>query len=169
MSDRVQILHIPLKSHCLQQHLTCVLAHKSGILLRARWTIPFCQGHLNAVVYLTLLLLAACACGSSLTCSACVFVALLSHSHVCCSAVTSPDWHYTTLPLLEDSHHLCEHAHTMQDANYEYKLATDPSLAETTGQYFVGGRQSRSPSESHDQTIRQKLWKIMEEQTGITY
>ena len=57
----------------------------------------------------------------------------------------------------------------MQDANYEYKLATDPSLAETTGQYFTGGRQSRSPSESHDQTIRQKLWKIMEEQTGITY
>lgn len=57
----------------------------------------------------------------------------------------------------------------VQDANFEYKLATDPGLAKETGKYYVEGRLSRSPSVSHDQNARKRLWHVMAEQTGANY
>ena len=57
----------------------------------------------------------------------------------------------------------------LQDANNEFKLATDPELAQVTGKYFVGGRESRMGSAAQDSGARQKLWGIMTAQTGATY
>lgn len=57
----------------------------------------------------------------------------------------------------------------VQDANNEFKLATDPSLAKVTGKYFVGGRESRGASTAQDPKTRRKLWQIMTEQTGAVY
>lgn len=57
----------------------------------------------------------------------------------------------------------------LQDANYEFRLATDPGVATETGRYFVNGRVTRSPSESYDDKIRKRLWSIMQEQTGAHY
>jgi len=57
----------------------------------------------------------------------------------------------------------------LQDANFEYQLATDPQLAKETGKYYVEGSQSRSPSASHDPSVRKRLWRIMAEQTGASY
>ena len=57
----------------------------------------------------------------------------------------------------------------VQDANFEYKLATEPSSAKETGKYYVEGRLSRSPSVSHDQNARKRLWHVMAEQTGANY
>jgi len=57
----------------------------------------------------------------------------------------------------------------LQDANFEFQLATDPRLAKETGKYYVEGSQSRSPSASHDPSVRKRLWRIMAEQTGASY
>lgn len=57
----------------------------------------------------------------------------------------------------------------VKDANFEYKLATEPSSAKETGKYYVEGRLSRSPSVSHDQNARKRLWHVMAEQTGANY
>ena len=57
----------------------------------------------------------------------------------------------------------------LQDANNEFKLATDPSLAKVTGKYFVGGRESRGASTAQDFNTRKKLWQVMTEQTGAAY
>ncbi|DBA70502.1 TPA: hypothetical protein ACH3X2_011903 [Trebouxia sp. C0005] len=57
----------------------------------------------------------------------------------------------------------------IKDANFEYQLATDPSLAKETGKYYVDGSQSRSPTVSHDPSVRKRLWRIMAEQTGASY
>lgn len=57
----------------------------------------------------------------------------------------------------------------MQDANYEFKLATDPALAGVSGCYYVGGRQSRSPGPAYDAAARQRLWRVLEEQTGARW
>ena len=61
------------------------------------------------------------------------------------------------------------HASVLQDANNEFKLATDPSLAKVTGKYFVSGRESRGASTAQDPKTRRKLWQIMTEQTGAVY
>ena len=56
----------------------------------------------------------------------------------------------------------------MQDANDEFFLATDPSLAKTTGKYFVGQRERRMPSAVFDDAQRRKLWDLLVEQTGCS-
>ena len=45
----------------------------------------------------------------------------------------------------------------MQDANYEYKLATDPSLAKESGKYYVSGSESCMPAVAKDQKFRKRL------------
>ncbi|KAA6420640.1 MAG: short chain dehydrogenase reductase family [Trebouxia sp. A1-2] len=57
----------------------------------------------------------------------------------------------------------------VKDANYEYKLATDPSLAKETGKYYVNGRESRLPAVAKDQKFRKRLWQIMTDQTGAIF
>ncbi len=50
---------------------------------------------------------------------------------------------------------LCDKFITLlQDDNFEYQLATDPRSAKETGKYYVEGSQSRSPSASHDPSVR---------------
>jgi len=57
----------------------------------------------------------------------------------------------------------------LQDADFEFKLATDPSLAKETGKYYVSGRESRLPAVARDQKFRKRLWQIMTDQTGAIY
>lgn len=56
-----------------------------------------------------------------------------------------------------------------QDANYELKAATDPSLAGVSGAYLVGGRESRAPAVAHDAAAQQRLWALLEQQTGAVW
>ena len=53
-----------------------------------------------------------------------------------------------------------------QDANYELYLATEPSLADTTGCYFVSNRKSRMGGPAQDKAARKRLWELLEEQSG---
>jgi hypothetical protein len=56
-----------------------------------------------------------------------------------------------------------------QQANDEFFLATDPSLADVSGAYFTNARKSsmRRPAQNAEQ--RQRLWDILTEQTGAQW
>ena len=58
-------------------------------------------------------------------------------------------------------------AGSVQDANTEFQLATEPKLG--TGKYFVGGRQSGSSGTATNKANQEKLWDILHEQTGADY
>lgn len=57
----------------------------------------------------------------------------------------------------------------VQDANDEFFLATSPSVANVTGQYFVSSRQHAMPPLVSDPAARRRLWDIMARQTGAEY
>ncbi|GMH43415.1 hypothetical protein BSKO_11337 [Bryopsis sp. KO-2023] len=52
------------------------------------------------------------------------------------------------------------------DADNEFFSATHPSLSNTTGKYFVSKQESMAPRVAYDVATQDKLWAIMEEQTG---
>jgi NAD(P)-dependent dehydrogenase (short-subunit alcohol dehydrogenase family) len=54
----------------------------------------------------------------------------------------------------------------VEDANDQYFLATDDSVSDVNGKYFISSRESRAPGPAYDANIRIKLWEILEEQTG---
>ena len=56
-----------------------------------------------------------------------------------------------------------------QQANDEFFLATNPSVADVSGAYFTNARKSsmRRPAQNADQ--RQRLWDILTEQTGAQW
>lgn len=55
----------------------------------------------------------------------------------------------------------------VEDADGELFLATAPELEHVTGEYVVGKRKRRMPAVVHDAATRAKLWRILEEQTGV--
>lgn len=57
----------------------------------------------------------------------------------------------------------------IKQANDEFFLATDPSVADTTGSYFVHSRKSsmRRPAQNAEQ--RRRLWDTLVEQTGAQW
>lgn len=57
----------------------------------------------------------------------------------------------------------------MQDANDEYKMITDPSMEGVTGQYRVSHRPRNMARVVEDKGQREKLWKLLEEQTGAQW
>jgi len=57
----------------------------------------------------------------------------------------------------------------VDSANDEFYLATEPSLKDANGKYFVGKRETRSARMSYDKAERERLWKILEETTGAKY
>lgn len=57
----------------------------------------------------------------------------------------------------------------IKDANHELYLATSADVAQTHGKYFVYDRERRMPSVVYDAQKRQRLWQILEDQTGATY
>ncbi|KAF5834363.1 hypothetical protein DUNSADRAFT_8985 [Dunaliella salina] len=57
----------------------------------------------------------------------------------------------------------------VHEANDEHWIITDPSLEGVTGQYFVGRRPCRPPSTALEESIQQKLWTHLEEQTGAQW
>lgn len=54
-------------------------------------------------------------------------------------------------------------------ADSEYKLITDPTLANMSGQYLVGNRPQHVPSAAANAHNQDRLWKLWEEQTGIIW
>lgn len=56
-----------------------------------------------------------------------------------------------------------------QDANYELRAATDPALEGVSGAYFVGGRETRAPAAAYDAAAQQRLWALLEGQTGAAW
>ena len=57
----------------------------------------------------------------------------------------------------------------LQAANYELQAASDPALSGVSGAYFVGGRQTRAPAVAYDAAAQQRLWRLLEEQTGARW
>lgn len=53
-----------------------------------------------------------------------------------------------------------------QDANYELFLATDPSVADARGGYYVSNRKSRMGQAAQDKATRQRFWELLEQQSG---
>ena len=58
---------------------------------------------------------------------------------------------------------------SIQDANDQFFLATDSSVSETSGRYFVSGRERQAPSPAYDENARHKLWNILQEQTDAQW
>ena len=54
-----------------------------------------------------------------------------------------------------------------QGAQTSIFLATDPSVAQTTGRYFSNAKATASSKASYDVTTRRRLWQISAAQTGI--
>ncbi|KAG7673215.1 hypothetical protein Ndes2526B_g03363 [Nannochloris sp. 'desiccata'] len=57
----------------------------------------------------------------------------------------------------------------VQDANDQFFLATDGSVSQVSGGYFISSRENRAPSPAYDVDARRRLWDILEEQTGAQW
>jgi NAD(P)-dependent dehydrogenase (short-subunit alcohol dehydrogenase family) len=57
----------------------------------------------------------------------------------------------------------------VQDADDQFFLATDGSVSQVSGRYFISSRGSRAPSPAYDVDARRRLWDILEEQTGAQW
>ncbi len=55
----------------------------------------------------------------------------------------------------------------IEDANDLFFVATEAEGV--TGKYFVSSRESRAPGPAYDSHARQRLWEILEEQTGAQW
>lgn len=57
----------------------------------------------------------------------------------------------------------------MQSADDVFKLATSPQLGQQTGKFYDGHGLVQMPAIAKDASARQRLWKIMTEQTKASY
>lgn len=57
----------------------------------------------------------------------------------------------------------------MQSADDVFKLATSKELGQQTGGFFAGGGIVQMPAIAMDAAARQRLWRVMTEQTGASY
>ena len=57
----------------------------------------------------------------------------------------------------------------VDEANNEFKLATDAKFDGITGKYFVDSKERKSNSVSYDKNARKKLWDILVEMTGANF
>lgn len=57
----------------------------------------------------------------------------------------------------------------VQDANDQYKMITDPSMEGVTGQYRVSHRSRGMARCTDDKATRDRLWQLLEEQTGAKW
>lgn len=57
----------------------------------------------------------------------------------------------------------------VQQANGVIKLAADPSLSKVTGKYYMYDEPSSMPREANDPKIQQRLWDVLEKQTGARW
>lgn len=57
----------------------------------------------------------------------------------------------------------------VSQADNTFRLATDPLVADATGAYFVGHRQTRPPNIALNPRAQEQLWHIMRESTGAHY
>ncbi len=69
------------------------------------------------------------------------------------------------LPLLRRV--MNPHVHTVKESGGALaRLLTDPALAGTTGRYFEGREETRSSSESYDESRAEELWRVSEALTA---
>jgi len=70
-------------------------------------------------------------------------------------------------------HKICAHKLVFltlfQEADDEFWAATDPYLQKITGKYFVNQKSRESPSASYNKEIQQRLWQLLEQQTGARF
>ncbi|KAK9860442.1 hypothetical protein WJX84_010099 [Apatococcus fuscideae] len=57
----------------------------------------------------------------------------------------------------------------LHQANGVIKLAADPSLSKVTGKYYMYDEPSSMPQEANDPKIQQRLWDVLEKQTGARW
>lgn len=57
----------------------------------------------------------------------------------------------------------------LEDANDEYKMITDPGMAGVSRQYRVGHRPRSMARCVEDKATRERLWRLLEEQTGAQW
>lgn len=58
---------------------------------------------------------------------------------------------------------------SVEDADYEYNLATGAAYENVTGKFFVYNNESMSSNVSYDKKKQQKLWDILVEMTGAAF
>jgi NAD(P)-dependent dehydrogenase (short-subunit alcohol dehydrogenase family) len=57
----------------------------------------------------------------------------------------------------------------IQDANDQFFLATDSSVRDVSGGYFISSKERKAPGPANDVEARRKLWHILQEQTGAQW
>lgn len=58
---------------------------------------------------------------------------------------------------------------SVQDANDELVLATDPALAGVSGAYFVSKSRWPAPEVALQSQAQLRLWSILEQQAGVKF
>lgn len=56
----------------------------------------------------------------------------------------------------------------ISEADHEFFLATDPSVANVSGEYFINDRIRKPPSTALETSVQDRLVALLEEQTGET-
>uniref|UniRef100_A0A061S8W3 Short chain dehydrogenase reductase family n=2 Tax=Tetraselmis sp. GSL018 TaxID=582737 RepID=A0A061S8W3_9CHLO len=51
----------------------------------------------------------------------------------------------------------------------EFYVSTSPDLEGVSGEYFVGKRRTRAPAAAYDRGLRETLWRLWEQQTGVRF
>ena len=57
----------------------------------------------------------------------------------------------------------------VQTADDVYNHLTDKQLGQHTGGWYIGGHTNPEPPVAQDPAARQRLWKLMQQQTGASY
>ena len=57
----------------------------------------------------------------------------------------------------------------LEQANDAFMVSADPALGKVTGKYFLGMRDTRMPRDATEAGPRQRLWQMLEQQTGFRY
>lgn len=58
---------------------------------------------------------------------------------------------------------------SVQEADDEFWGVADPEVGRVTGKYYVNRKARLSPGVSYDKEMQERLWQLLEEQTGAHY
>ena len=99
----------------------------------------------------------------NLMCACHIAAVLIQHGTGWQCSMDAQCCHYTIGPALRHVL-LC-----MQSADDVFKLAVSKELGQQTGGFFAGGGIVQMPTIARDAAARQRLWRVMTEQTGASY
>jgi hypothetical protein len=57
----------------------------------------------------------------------------------------------------------------VHQASNVYKLASSEQLQALSGAYLVGGRQSKASRDAYDTQVQQRLWDVLQQQSGAVW